>query len=278
VGYDRPAHLFRVKNSWGPKWGDHGYANLTYNFIEHCSNGASYITEVIAPGSPPQKQAFWLGQWAMDHDGWKGQLTLRRFTDFRANSDTFYGPTKLGNYTRGGKSYDVNGTISGDGQHCTFYIADTTERVPPGATVGQKFEMYCFGNDVNHAAGFTTWEGKPFGALMSRLPFPPEQGGSDALPADWTGAYAMNIDGHCGELTLSSISPVAGAFTEVSGRSYPISGTLGTNGNDLNLSVEVPGQPQTFTLYHHTKEHGVFAGTGTVQGRMVGVMGFKHAS
>jgi len=37
VGYDNPARVFIVRNSWGESWGDHGYCYIPYDVIDACS-------------------------------------------------------------------------------------------------------------------------------------------------------------------------------------------------------------------------------------------------
>ncbi len=37
VGYDNPARVFIVRNSWGETWGDHGYCYIPYDVIDACS-------------------------------------------------------------------------------------------------------------------------------------------------------------------------------------------------------------------------------------------------
>ena len=37
VGYDNPARVFIVRNSWGEAWGDHGYCYIPYDVIDACS-------------------------------------------------------------------------------------------------------------------------------------------------------------------------------------------------------------------------------------------------
>lgn len=49
VGYDSAG--VRIQNSWGPYWGDRGYANLSWNFIEQYSLEATTMTGLL-PGSP----------------------------------------------------------------------------------------------------------------------------------------------------------------------------------------------------------------------------------
>jgi hypothetical protein len=38
-GYDDTNRAFRFKNSWGPGWGDKGYAWLSYDYVKHHSKG-----------------------------------------------------------------------------------------------------------------------------------------------------------------------------------------------------------------------------------------------
>ncbi len=41
VGYDDAKQMFIIRNSWGDKWGDHGYFYMPYAFINstsYCDN------------------------------------------------------------------------------------------------------------------------------------------------------------------------------------------------------------------------------------------------
>lgn len=45
-GYDDAKGAFRFKNSWGPGWGDKGYAWLSYDYVKHHSKGKGvYVTK-----------------------------------------------------------------------------------------------------------------------------------------------------------------------------------------------------------------------------------------
>lgn len=35
VGYDYPAERLIVRNSWGPKWGDHGHFTMPFDYVTH---------------------------------------------------------------------------------------------------------------------------------------------------------------------------------------------------------------------------------------------------
>ena len=65
----------------------------------------------------------------MDHDGWRGEMVIRRVTDYRSSPGVL---TKLGNYYRDGVRHAVNGTVE-DGRQLHFWIADGSERVAPGS-------------------------------------------------------------------------------------------------------------------------------------------------
>jgi C1A family cysteine protease len=40
VGYDDSRHRFKFENSWGSRWGDHGYGYLSYDYMEKHGAGA----------------------------------------------------------------------------------------------------------------------------------------------------------------------------------------------------------------------------------------------
>jgi C1A family cysteine protease len=44
VGYDETSKRFKIRNSWGPGWGDQGYGTLPFAYLENYHLGADYWT------------------------------------------------------------------------------------------------------------------------------------------------------------------------------------------------------------------------------------------
>jgi tachylectin len=266
IGFDDNRRVFLVKNSWGEN------AFIEYSY-DSAVLGGRYVLDVHPPNAEPQKRALWIGRWQMDHDGWVGELVIRRFTDFHVDDSA---TTKLGSYYRGGKRYDVNGRSTGDGHSLEFYIADTTSRVAPGSTTGQRFEVHVFSSDPTNAAGRTTSDGVDYGVRLSRL-----SSGHDPIghfePSLWVDHWEMNHDGRRGRLEISSIDPLDAIYEPADGhgRRLSVTGELSPSHSHI-LSIRIPleeNDPQHFALYHHTWEAGVFSGVTTSGGQQVGVIG-----
>ncbi len=51
VGYDEHRQAFRLINSWSPRWGDHGYAWLSYDLLKTTRISAAYALDV-GPAKP----------------------------------------------------------------------------------------------------------------------------------------------------------------------------------------------------------------------------------
>jgi hypothetical protein len=266
VGFDDNTRTFQVKNSWGEN------AFIDYSYDSPVLGGG-YVLDVHPPNAEPQKRAFWIGRWQMDHDGWVGELVIRRFTDFRIDDN---GATKLGNYYRDGKRYDVNGRTFGDGHSLEFFVADTTDRVTPGSTTGQRFEVHVFSGTPTIAAGRTTWDGVDYGARLSRSP----AGHEPITRFDaslWIDQWEMSHDGQRGRLEISDINPLYAIYEvgDGSGRRISVTGALNpTHPHILSFRVAYDDvDSQQFTLYHHSWERGVFSGITALAGRQVGVIG-----
>jgi Papain family cysteine protease len=279
IGYDRTAQVLIAKNSWGGS----AYYRLTYNFIQNCALAGTYITDVVDPNTPPQRKAFWLGRWNMDHDGWRGTLVVRRFTDFRNNDEN--AATKLGNYYKpDGTRYDVNGSFTEDGLGATFTIADTSAHIQPGTASGQPFGPYVFSWDPVHGAGTTTWSGTPYGVILRRDPIAGT--GGQTGRAGWIGTWDMEHDGWRGTLEITgfsdlpllafTITTVAASYIASDGSVLAVTGTLDQAApHHLNLSIAFPGNNQTFDLFRHTWELDNFAGLTYWGGQTFGVQGHK---
>jgi hypothetical protein len=270
IGYDRTAQIFTIKNSWGGS----SYLQVTYNFIKKCCGGAHYATDVAPPTTPAQKKACWVGNWNMDHDGWRGTLVIRRFTDYRNGNEN--APTKLGDYYRDGKRHDVNGYFADDGQSMVFWIADATSRIQPGTETGQRFDTYVFSWDPSDGAGRTTWQGTPFGVVLKRAAIP-SKGSAPFHVNDWAGSYDMNHDGWRGTLTVQSVAPaVHVTYRDSKGTTLPVTASINSaKPHELTLFIKFSNDNnQKFDLLHHTWEKGVFSGTTHWGGRAFGVQGF----
>lgn len=53
VGYDEKNGWFIVRNSWGTKFGDHGYAYIHYQTLLNMTNSVAYVTKPIQKQYPP---------------------------------------------------------------------------------------------------------------------------------------------------------------------------------------------------------------------------------
>ena len=92
VGYDRERKIFTIKNSWG----EASFIQVSYEFVENCITNAYYIKKVRNPLLPAQYEAFFLGVWHINAEGFQGVLVLRRFV--KLNSPFPSLPTQLGHY------------------------------------------------------------------------------------------------------------------------------------------------------------------------------------
>jgi hypothetical protein len=269
VGFDRARQVYILKNSWG----ENQFIELAYNSTSWPLLGGRYIIDVNPPDSPPQWDAFWVGRWQMDHDGWRGELVIRRTTDYRSTQGA---ATKLGSYYHNGKRYDVNGATAQNGQGLHFWIADTTDRVQPGAERGQEFWSYVFSWDPVNAAGSTVWDGMPYGVSLSRNPLPGDVT-RGFVAADWLGTWALNWDGWRGALAITSVQPFAATLSTDDGRTIGINGGVdGNRPHALNVSIPLaPDNTQPFQLYAHTWEKTRLSGLTQWGGLNFGVQGVR---
>ncbi|MEV4317171.1 C1 family peptidase [Actinocrispum sp. NPDC049592] len=267
VGYDRNRRVYLIKNSWGEgKIIESSYDSTSWPIL-----GGRYITDVDAVNAAPQWDAFWVGRWQMDHDGWRGELVIRRTTNYRRSQGQ---PTKLGNYYRDGKSYDVNGVTAQNGQALHFWIADQPGKVQPGTASGQEFWAYVYSFAPTLAAGSTSWSGIPFGVSLSRsaLPGRPTSG---FVANDWIGTWAMNHDGWTGTLRVTSVAPFSASYTHEDGRTLAVTGGLDSaHPHVIRARIGFAADDQRpFQLYAHTWEKDIFSGTTQWGGQNYGVNG-----
>jgi TAT (twin-arginine translocation) pathway signal sequence len=268
IGYDRPKRLWLVKNSGGegkPVLWPYEKAKIVQ---------AAYVTGVTPPDAPPQKDAWWIGRWHMNHDGHLGELVIRRTIDFRQPN----GPTKLGNYYARGKRFDVNGSTIDGGQGLRFWIADTQDRVKPGERRGQEFTVYAFSSDPYNAAGLMTGGSVPFGVKLSRNEIavkPSRHFSADAWRGDWN----VSCDGVRGTLSLASVAPVKGSYRTDRGETLAVRGSLNAaRPHLLDLQIAGSGGDRLLHLAFHGQEDDVFSGITAWKGRNLGVSGARLAA
>lgn len=261
IGYDLDTQDWLVKNSWGAP-GPERWPMATTTLL-----GGTYITAVEPLDAPRDMEATWIGRWNMNHDGWPGQLVIRRTQDFRAGDGDF---TKLGDYYIDGVARQVNGRTEDDGRQLHFWIADTPGRITPGAQAGQEFRVYQFTREDGLAAGVTWWNGSPFGVTLARSPItsPPVSG------TTWQGAWDMNHDGWHGRLDITSTGPLAGTYTPAGGSPVALRDVVGADGYRLSFTIPFSADNvQPFSLFRHAQEGGRFSGTTQWAGMTFGAQG-----
>jgi hypothetical protein len=255
-----------IKNSWG----ETDFIRSPFDSTAWPVLGGRYITAVTAPNASPSMDAAWVGRWQMDHDGWRGELVIRRTTDYRAPDGQ---ETKLGDYYRDGHRWDVNGRTLDGGRQLDFWIADSENRVPAGEHNGQEFSAYLFSWDYNLAAGVTSWSGSPFGVSLSRM----ARTGSPSQSFDaarWVGRWLLDHDGWRGTLHVTSVAPFQASYARDGQPTLPVSGGP-LAGREYELEFTIPfaaDNQQPFQLYGFTHEDDVAAGTTESAGATFGVL------
>ncbi len=189
------------------------------------------------------------GTYNMDHDGWKGMLSL-----YTANGDYIEQmPNMSGTYT--GEDlldHDVRGYVRsstypmvsswGPDHKISFYVDfyDT-----PNTDDDQQFDGYLFTWSKDAMAGVTWWNGTPFGfyADQSGVHVSDFTGSrnSELQLSDFTGTYQMNHDGWEGTLVLEAangdyieqIPNLGGTYTAKTGESHDVRGYVRTESYPL---------------------------------------------
>jgi hypothetical protein len=267
IGYNRFKGYFLAKNSWG----ESDFIRIQYQddpTLRIDFSLAHYITDVVDPQAPAQTQAFWVGKWNMDHDGWRGELVVRRFTDVRQEGepDNPAKATKLGSYYLNGKKFAVNGYFEDAGQSMKFHVPTL------GGADGQHFTAHVFGRDPLYAAGRTVWQGTDFGLALGRRALPSKP--SNAFSStEWIGMWDMNHDGWRGFLRNGAPS----YYINAEGKRLPVNASMPHQTSHLlNARIDfAPDNRQPFALWYHTREDGLFSGTTTWNNRRFGALGFK---
>ncbi len=270
VGFDSRHRVFMVKNSWG---GDK-YTLIDYELLINRASGGSYITEVDNPNSPDVKGRF-LGHWHMNHDGWQGELIIRRYTDEKNSI------TRLGHYYRlkDGKLSAVNGCFSSDGRTIKFTI-ENDSNVSPTQQNGQRFELHMWSNHARIAAGTTSYKGTRYGTRIERQRTNARVT-NDFSPGQWVGTWKMNHDGWGGILSIDGVDAnmkLNVTYVDSTGVRKSAVGSLNQEHPHIAKVLIQFGQgsPQAFLLYMHVHQHGLFSGVTTYKRRPFGVVGHRE--
>jgi hypothetical protein len=244
-GYDDDARTFDIKNSQALP----GFATMRYSNdpqFDIVYNSMYYITEV----HPVQTQwaAMWIGRWETDHDGWRGSLVIRRFTDIRSGNQ-LPGPNSrisLGTwYAEDGRMLDVVGHFvdGGRGLHCNIG--------------SQPFELYLHTRDPYRAAGRCWWNNTPFGVVMSRGTAVGAGSGFDRTES--IGLWDTVHDGWRGQLRIGADPSYVQAADAVSRRTWIDPGAT-PHRIDTHIDFGGDNRDQRFQLLVHTRENGLLGG------------------
>jgi len=257
VGYDKNENVLFIKNSWG----EQGFIKVTYEFEENCFSSGSVITKVTHPDYPTRKERY-IGKWAMSHDGWPGELVVRRYSE-QANE-----VTRLGHYDdRTGKIMSANGNYIDENTGIMFSLIDDPDS-DPTATNGQQFHVNVFSWDIKQAAGHTTWQSSPFGTYLNREQFAIVSGSNFEI-SKWVGIWDMNHDGWIGELNITGVfdSPhgltyVAGSYKTQNDDLISIFGIVDpTHNHIIHIAIPFSDQnTQSFVMHFHTWTENIASG------------------
>ena len=184
------------------------------------------------------------GEYEMDHDGWKGTLSL-----YDTDGDYIEQMPNMGGayIDQDGQRHDVMGYVRsaeypmvsswGPDHKISFYIdfPDTTDN-----SDDQPFDGYLFTRENGVMAGVTWWNGTPFGFYadekgLHHSDFTPTHSGVINL-SDFTGTYEMNHDGWKGTLVLKDgngdyieqMPNIVGTYTSASGDTHSVRGFVRT--------------------------------------------------
>jgi Papain family cysteine protease len=165
IGYNEDKQMFRIKNSWGPNWADHGYAWMSYQFVAgQPVYNAAWIDAVVAVPQPAQadvwrEKQLWLGRWNIDFDGSKGLLDIDNlpFADETARLGTLF--------LDDGRIFRINGTQNGNLLNASV---DWNRWDLPLTELGPtRFLLYLFSWDHTSFAGFQNEGGTPIPSRAS---------------------------------------------------------------------------------------------------------------
>lgn len=278
IGYDRNKKYFLLKNSWG----ENNFLKVSYNFMEKASLCGSIIKDISDPKASPDTRAYWLGNWKMEHDGWKGTLIIRRLSG-KSESQAF----RFGSYYGAdGSVHTVNGYFMEKRNRLgvVLFINFDKPETPPGDQTGQRFEIFVYSRAPKFASGYTTWNDTLFGVFLTRENYLSKPAAGHFDIQKWVGTWNMNHDGWEGKLHIESVKSlvtisnysIKARYESYDGKIYPVSGKIDKKTTHIaDIKINFPGNTQSFKLFYHTRDDSFFSGYTTWNGQEFGLHGVK---
>jgi hypothetical protein len=312
VGYDRSKQVFLFKNSWANNhpwiWITYDYLSKTYpassGYGGYLVNSGFVILDVFLPPSLPELP-MWKGQWKMDHDGWLGDLTLRRtrkpisetiswnpddFTVFEYHAQPVL-PDRVGTYLDAEKvAHEVTGNWDFDSWNFHYFVDFANPEPAPDPldtlvnVTGQEFSLSMFSGAANpftqgnFAAGTTHWNGHSYGTLLSRPQIELNHPAGSFQKKNWLDRFKVYFsNGEKATLEVKSIGSFAGGKATVN---YKLnSASLSTVlYQAVQHALPIKWGNTSYTLYYHTHEKGILSGqhdNATADEQKPGVIGLK---
>ena len=280
VGYDQKNQIYYVKNSWG----ESGFIKMSYDTLNKNGLMGSIVNKVTNP-KYPRLNGRLVGKWKMDHDGWKGDLIIRRAPSPDQPA------TRLGHYINSkGERNTVDGKVIDQGRGIEFTLSKD-ENNAPGTMSGQMFFIDIYSGDVRYASGSTIWNNNPFGIFATRTDEKAPASGSFNVD-EWRGECQMNHDGWAGTLFIDGLKAVYSDNTKTKIKGWQINASYTTRNGDyktvtgeisastphaLDLKIQFSSSNnQSFNLHYHTRDNDLFSGYTYWAGMRFGVHGFKR--
>jgi hypothetical protein len=128
------------------------------------------------PTADVASNAEWLrGDWSMDHDGWKGTLTVNRIWDYRVEAPAAPVWSISGTYVSGdNKSYAFSGTLGGSDPNQLGAGAKRSDHkvefcIDFSPANRQRFVGYAHTWTLTRLSGLTWWSNHPFGWTAQKV-------------------------------------------------------------------------------------------------------------
>jgi hypothetical protein len=155
VGYDHDKQLFRIKNSWGTGWADHGFADFTYELFLKTVTEPQYVSGVRDPKAPVMGNGVWRGFWRAEFQRQPGVAVIRHSYGGNAIEGL---PVAGDFYADAGSTTALPKFLSGDDLTATFGDANGQPWFRLERKAGQNFAVL---TDLVQGGSATWWKCNP---------------------------------------------------------------------------------------------------------------------